>query len=78
VITRAFASVADILTGSRHLLTGNGQMMAMKGEVPEKELDTLPEGFRLLEVIPLKVPGLEQEQRHLLRIGRDNDSGSEN
>ncbi len=77
VITRAFASVADILTGSRHLLTTDGQMVAMKGEVPEKELATLPEGYHLLEVIPLTVPGLEQEQRHLLRIGRDKDSGSE-
>lgn len=77
VITRAFASVADILTGSRHLLATDGQMMAMKGEVPVAELTTLPEGYRLLEVIPLRVPGLEQEQRHLLRIGRDNDSGSE-
>lgn len=77
VITRAFASVADILTGSRHLLASNGQMMAMKGEVPAEELATLPEGYRLLEVIALRVPGLEQEQRHLLRIGRDNDSGSE-
>jgi 16S rRNA (guanine527-N7)-methyltransferase len=77
VITRAFASVADILTGSRHLLTHDGQMMAMKGEVPEQELAALPAGFHLNEVIALRVPGLEQEQRHLLRIGRDNDSGSE-
>lgn len=77
VITRAFASLTDILTGSRHLLATNGQMMAMKGEVPAEELTTLPEGYHLLEVISLRVPGLEQEQRHLLRIGRDNDSGSE-
>lgn len=76
VITRAFASVADILTGSRHLLTSDGQMMAMKGAVPEEELVNLPEGYHLLEVISLRVPGLEQEQRHLLRIGRDNNSGS--
>ncbi|MCW8919687.1 MAG: 16S rRNA (guanine(527)-N(7))-methyltransferase RsmG [Gammaproteobacteria bacterium] len=77
VITRAFASVADILTSSRHLLASNGQMMAMKGEVPAAELSALPVGYRLLEVLPLRVPGLEQEQRHLIRIGRDNDSGSE-
>jgi len=76
VITRAFASVADILRGSRHLLARNGQMIAMKGEVPEEELAALPEGFHLSEVIALQVPGLEQEQRHLLCIGRDNDSGS--
>ncbi len=77
VITRAFASVADILTGSRHLLAAEGQVMAMKGAVPEVELAELPKGYRLIEVIPLKVPGLEQEQRHLVCIGRDIDSGSE-
>jgi hypothetical protein len=32
----------------------------------------LPPGFHLIEVIPLKVPGLEQEQRHLLRIGQEH------
>lgn len=70
IITRAFAPVADILTGSRHLLTPNGEFLAMKGAVPEEELAALPQGFHLLEVIALKVPGLEQEQRHLLRIGQ--------
>jgi 16S rRNA (guanine527-N7)-methyltransferase len=71
VITRAFASVADILTGSRHLLTPQGEFLAMKGAVPEAELAELPQGFHLIEVIALEVPGLEQEQRHLLRIGRE-------
>lgn len=70
IITRAFAPVADILTGSRHLLTPNGEFLAMKGAVPEEELAALPQGFHLVEVIALKVPGLEQEQRHLLRIGQ--------
>ncbi len=78
VITRAFASVTDILTGSRHLLSDHGQMVAMKGEVPQAELAALPQGFRLQEVIALQVPGLEQEQRHLICLERDNDSGSEN
>ncbi len=72
IITRAFASVTDILTSSRHLLTPIGEFLAMKGAVPEEELAMLPPGFRLIEVIPLKVPGLEQEQRHLLRIGQEH------
>lgn len=71
IITRAFASVADILKGSRHLLTPDGEFLAMKGAVPEAELAELPQGFRLNEVIALKVPGLEKEQRHLLRIGQE-------
>ena len=71
VITRAFASVADILTSSRHLLGPGGKFLAMKGLVPADELASLPPGFHLEEVISLSVPGLEQEQRHLLRIGQD-------
>lgn len=71
VITRAFASVADILTSSRHLLAPGGEFLAMKGLVPADELASLPPGFHLEEVIALTVPGLEQEQRHLLRIGQD-------
>jgi 16S rRNA (guanine527-N7)-methyltransferase len=71
VITRAFASVADILTSSRHLLAPGGEFLAMKGLVPAEELANLPPGFHLEEVIVLKVPGLEQEQRHLLRFGQD-------
>lgn len=68
VITRAFASVTDILSSSRHLLAPNGEVLAMKGTLPESELETLPHGFQLIETINIKVPGLEQEQRHLLRI----------
>lgn len=71
VITRAFASVADILTGSRHLMAPAGEVLAMKGAVPEGELEALPAGFRLLDTIVLEVPGLEQEQRNLLRIRRE-------
>jgi 16S rRNA (guanine527-N7)-methyltransferase len=70
IITRAFAPVAVILAGSRHLLTPHGEFLAMKGAVPEEELAALPPGYHLIEVIPLRVPGLEQEQRHLLRIGQ--------
>lgn len=68
VITRAFASVTDILTSSRHLLKPGGEFLAMKGLVPDDELASLPAGFHLKEIIALSVPGLEQEQRHLLRI----------
>ena len=68
VISRAYASIADILSSSGHLLTAQGEFLAMKGAVPEQELAEMPECWRLLEAIRLQVPGLEQEQRHLLRI----------
>lgn len=71
VITRAFASVADILTGSRHLISPDGVILAMKGALHGETLDELPGGFQLLDTITLMVPGLEQEQRHLLRLGSE-------
>ena len=71
VITRAFASVADILISSRHLLNPGGEFLAMKGIVPADELSSLPVDFHLEQVIVLNVPGLEHEQRHLLRIVAD-------
>jgi 16S rRNA (guanine527-N7)-methyltransferase len=68
VISRAYASIADILSSSGHLLIEGGEFLAMKGGLPEQELMALPPGWRLLEQLRLQVPGLEQEQRHLLRI----------
>lgn len=69
VIARAFASLADILAGSRHLLAPRGRILAMKGAVHPDELAGLPEGVSTPEVVPLTVPGLEHEARHLISIG---------
>lgn len=71
VITRAFAALADILISSSHLLEQNGRVLAMKGVLNQQELDAVPAGFKVMEIIPLQVPGLEQEQRHLVCIGRN-------
>jgi len=67
VTARAFAPLASIVAQTRHLLAPAGCVLAMKGAVAAEELAELPTGERV-EVIPLKVPGLEQEQRHLVRI----------
>ena len=41
VISRATLSVADLVSGSRHLLDSRGRIIAMKGPHPEGELDGL-------------------------------------
>lgn len=74
VITRAFASLPDILKSSRHLLAPNGSFLAMKGLVPHEELAALPAGFRVVEIIKLVVPRLDEEQRHLVRISKSGVS----
>lgn len=67
VTARAFASLADMTAGTAHLLAPGGSLLAMKGEYPQEELDALPPGFVVREIIALTVPGLEA-QRHLVRI----------
>ena len=58
IISRAFASIADFTSATRHLLAREGRWAAMKGEPSQEELQRLPEGTRIEQIIPLKVPGL--------------------
>lgn len=41
ITSRAFASLGDMLQGSRQLLAANGQWLAMKGQLPEQEIARL-------------------------------------
>ena len=41
VISRATLSIADLVSGSRHLLDTRGRIIAMKGPHPEAEVDAL-------------------------------------
>lgn len=62
VIARAFSSLADFVGLTRHLLRDGGRWLAMKGVYPADELAVLPSGVRVLDSIPLDVPGLEAER----------------
>ena len=64
-ISRAFADLADFIRLAGHLLAAGGILYAMKGLVPEEEIGSLPQGWRLSECLPLRVPGVDA-QRHLL------------
>ena len=67
IISRAFASLADMLTLTRHLCAQQGQFLAMKGQLPQQEIAQLPEGFRIEQIHPLTLGGLNV-QRHLIQI----------
>ena len=67
VISRAFASLKDMVDGSQHLLAPNGHFFAMKGLYPEDELCELPKPFKVECCHSLQVPGCDG-QRHLLLI----------
>ena len=68
VISRAFASLSDMVTGCEHLLTGSGLFMAMKGVYPQDELDEVADRVELLDTQRLQVPRNEGE-RNLLELG---------
>lgn len=67
VISRAFASVGDLVRQAGHLCPPGGRILAMKGVYPVAELDQIPAGFVVAEVAPLQVPGLDSE-RHMVSL----------
>ena len=68
VLSRAFASLIDMVESCRHLCATNGRFLAMKGVYPEQELAQLDGHCELRAVHRLQVPGL-QEQRHIIELG---------
>ncbi|MCL1886944.1 MAG: 16S rRNA (guanine(527)-N(7))-methyltransferase RsmG [Betaproteobacteria bacterium] len=65
IISRAFSDLSTFIEVSGHLLSDEGSFYAMKGSMPEHEIDALPAGLKLKAVVPLKIPFLNAE-RHLL------------
>ncbi len=70
VISRAFASLDDMLDWCHHLPNANGKFYALKGVVPQDEIDNLRVGLTLDRVQLLHVPELDGE-RHLVLIKQD-------
>lgn len=69
IVSRAFSSLEDFATWTRHLGDGATRWLAMKGQAPADELQALPADFRLEAQHALAVPGC-QGQRHLLILRR--------
>ncbi len=69
IISRAFASLQQMVDNAEHLLAPDGRMLAMKGRYPEQEIASLPPGWALHESHRLQVPFLDDE-RHLLVLKR--------
>ncbi|WP_105188744.1 16S rRNA (guanine(527)-N(7))-methyltransferase RsmG [Pseudoalteromonas sp. T1lg48] len=70
VLSRAFASIDDMLHWCAHLIDQDGRFIALKGQYPEQELAHLPDGFSFEQNIELRVPELEGE-RHLIILKKD-------
>ena len=68
VISRAFASITDMVEWCHHLpkLDG-GVFLALKGQLPEDEIAQLPKAFAVIDIKVLQVPELEGD-RHLVLL----------
>lgn len=69
VLSRAFASMSDMVNWCHHLPNEHGVFLALKGQVDQTEIDALPADCFVTSVNPLIVPGLDG-QRHLVILER--------
>ena len=67
VISRAFASLNDMVSWCKHLPAQDGRFYALKGLVPDDEIAQLPAGYSVESIAKLQVPQLDGE-RHLVVI----------
>ena len=65
VLSRAFASLVDMINWCQHLPGPNGQFLAMKGALVQEEIAALPDFVKVVNNIELQVPTLVG-QRYLL------------
>ncbi|WP_367987694.1 16S rRNA (guanine(527)-N(7))-methyltransferase RsmG [Vibrio sp. NTOU-M3] len=70
VLSRAFASMVDMVNWCRHLpKEQSGLFLALKGQLPQGEIEQLPEWCSVTDIKALNVPELEGE-RHLVILSR--------
>jgi 16S rRNA (guanine527-N7)-methyltransferase len=62
VVSRAFASLDDMLSLTKHLLADSGCWWAMKSQKTQEELEQLPNFAKMVQVFDLVVPNLEAER----------------
>jgi len=67
VLSRAFASLSDMLTWCEHLPSDQGRFYALKAHLTEDELSEVPKRFNVLKIKELNVFGTDRT-RHLVEI----------
>jgi len=63
LVSRAFASLGDLVQATAHLSHGKICWLAMKGRYPKEEIEALPGNVQVESVINLSVPDTEGERR---------------
>lgn len=71
ILSRAFASLADMLAWCHHLPSQSGQFVALKGQLDTDELAQVPAGFEVITTHRIEVPQLHAE-RHVVLVSPRN------
>jgi 16S rRNA (guanine527-N7)-methyltransferase len=72
VIARAVGPTPELVKNAGGLVAGGGRLLAMKGRYPTDELAKGFNGWKVIGVHPLHVPGLEEE-RHLVELAHSHE-----
>jgi len=70
VLSRAFASLEDMVTWCKHLIDHDGRFFALKGQYPKDELNQLPNDVSLIKSHSITVPNLVGE-RHVIELKKN-------
>lgn len=62
IISRAFSSIDKFAKLTKHLADKHTDFIAMKGKISNASEETLPKGFKLIDIQPLTVPGMDEER----------------
>jgi 16S rRNA (guanine527-N7)-methyltransferase len=73
ITSRAFADLSDFVTWSGQLLAEDGQFIALKGVQTPSEHEGLPGEWKVTQLRPVQVPGLQAE-RHLVFIKKSQQT----
>ncbi len=67
IVSRAFASLDNFISWSKHLIADDGEWLGMKGQLPEAEIDEIKQrqSISKIEIHELELPNFIGE-RHLL------------
>lgn len=71
IVARALAPLGPFVAWTRHLLAPHGFWGAMKAGAWRAEVGGLPPGVRLVEALPLQVPGLGERRQLIVLDAQD-------
>lgn len=70
VIARALTTLPKLISLSEHLLKEHGTIVAMKGKLPIKELNSINNGWQH-QVHPIRVDGMSNRERHIILLNKE-------